>query len=284
MDDTDLANGMLALVPEDGSAVGNVTLRSEWTPWAKKAGHKAGSRDEYWRIRQVLLDDGRLILGKGKGGSVRRAIVSVAALETKRVVEGTPPPSNREISLYSPIKQTIEHTWAVAELGLPENSFQLCVSAFQGKADTGGKWSRPDITLVSARRFAFLGPRVEVVTFEVKPFQELAVDGVFEAAAHTARAHKAYLLAEVPEHLEDEFFKSDKFDRLETECLRFGVGLATFSKAEDADTWQVHVRPSMHSPDPSDVEAWVAQCFKSNTTALARLIDRAFSPEQKRDA
>lgn len=137
MDDTDLANGMLALVPEDGSAVGNVTLRSEWTPWAKKAGHKAGSRDEYWRIRQVLLDDGRLILGKGKGGSVRRAIVSVAALETKRVVEGTPPPSNREISLYSPIKQTIEHTWAVAELGLPENSFQLCVSAFQGKADTG---------------------------------------------------------------------------------------------------------------------------------------------------
>jgi hypothetical protein len=101
-----------------------------------------------------------------------------------------------------------------------------------------------------------------------------------ETAAHTARAHRSFLLAEVPDpqHGEDDFLQSDEFLRIETECLRFGVGLATFVEPDNLDTWTVRVRPPAHRPDPSLVENWLSQCFAKNgvPNELSQLIDSVF--------
>jgi hypothetical protein len=279
MNDNELADMMLTLLPEDGTAKGNITLRSEWQT---KAGNGiANDPENYWRIRQLLLDTGKVELGKGKGGSVR-LVVTPDTATTNATTEPIPPSQERrrESDLYGPVHETIQNSWAISELAFPAGSFVSCISAFQGRATTGGKWTRPDITLVFARKFAYLGPLVEVVTFEVKPFESLGVDAVFETAAHTARAHRSFLLAEVPDpqHGEDDFLQSDEFLRIETECLRFGVGLATFVEPDNLDTWTVRVRPPAHRPDPSLVENWLSQCFAKNgvPNELSQLIDSVF--------
>ncbi len=53
---------LLSHVPEDGSSVGNIWLRGElgWTP------------EKYSRVRQRLIENGDLEVGRGQGGSVYR--------------------------------------------------------------------------------------------------------------------------------------------------------------------------------------------------------------------
>lgn len=279
MSEDELAEIMLSLLPQDGTAKGNVTLREEWRE--KTDGRSTRNPQTYLRVRQVLLDTGKVELGRGRGGSVRRVVMSDSDPDNAPVEQTLPTPERRrESDLYDPVRDTIQNAWATSELAFPAGSFVSCVSAFQGRAPTGGKWTRPDITLVFARRFAYLGPLVEVVTFEVKPFESLGVDAVFETAAHTARAHRSFLLAQVPDPRdgEDDFLQSDEFLRIETECLRFGVGLATFVEANNSETWTVHVRPSAHQPDPSLIENWLSQCFARNgvPNELSRLIDSVF--------
>ena len=107
------------------------------------------------------------------------------------------------------------------------------------------------MTLVAVRWFEYLPPEVEVTTFEIKPKETADVDGAFEAASHTYRAHRAYFLMEIEG---DADLETQKFDRIKAECLRFGVGLITFTLADDYDTWEEHVEARYHDPDPAEVD------------------------------
>ncbi len=53
---------LLGAVPEDGSSIGNTTLREilGWTP------------GKYFRVRDLVVDNGKLEIGRGRGGSVYR--------------------------------------------------------------------------------------------------------------------------------------------------------------------------------------------------------------------
>jgi adenine-specific DNA-methyltransferase len=69
---TALTELLLNLVPEDGSPVGNQTLCRRFLQDARSAGYTA-SEETFAQLRDVLLQDGRLEKGRGRGGSVRRA-------------------------------------------------------------------------------------------------------------------------------------------------------------------------------------------------------------------
>lgn len=56
------AETLLRHVPEDGSSIGNITLR-DILGWEV---------DKYFRVRQQLVDDGQVEVGGGRGGSVYR--------------------------------------------------------------------------------------------------------------------------------------------------------------------------------------------------------------------
>ena len=283
MDDKTLADKMFGLTPSDNRSIGNVTLFENWKAKAQSP-ERSLEKNDYWRVRQTLLDAGRLELGKGKGGSVRRTLPPPGS-EGATQETGGPSSSDslmnqqgaqNESALYRPICRTIHESFATGQLAMPVGSFVACVTASQGAANTGGKWTRPDITLVYARRFEYLGPHVEVVTFEVKPRNQLDVDGVFEAAAHSARAHKVYLLGQVDAELSER--DAEKLERIERECLRFGVGFATFVNEHDGNTWEVHVWPEAHSPDPDTVESWLKQCLRgSDGNTLGKIIASAFT-------
>ncbi|PHR95845.1 MAG: hypothetical protein COA68_16695 [Oceanobacter sp.] len=69
---TGLTQGLLALVPADGSSIGNQTLferlRSQFPELTNEL---------YWEVRDALVEQGVLKLGKGRGGSVQLAGVEV---------------------------------------------------------------------------------------------------------------------------------------------------------------------------------------------------------------
>ena len=57
----------MAIVPVDGSSIGNMTIRT----------HLGWSAEHYAKVRQPLIDAGLLTTGRGRGGSVRRTAASI---------------------------------------------------------------------------------------------------------------------------------------------------------------------------------------------------------------
>ena len=188
---------LLSLIPKDGSAKGNVTLRNEFTQKAAAQGITVVDAD-YWSIRDSLLwEDRKIELGKGKGGSVR--------LIPEISVEPTPAPPApeeayaKETALYEPFHETIRQFY-VKDYRIKR--FVSEITASHGRRATGGKWTRPDITLIAVRMHSFVpGKTIEVVTFEVKPEWAYGIEGVYETAAHSVFANKSYLAIHAPKDL-----------------------------------------------------------------------------------
>ena len=53
----------LSAVPKKSETIGNGALRNE-LGW---------NESRYWKVHHSLVEDGRIIRGRGRGGSVRRA-------------------------------------------------------------------------------------------------------------------------------------------------------------------------------------------------------------------
>ena len=64
---------LLALLPDDHSTVGNITLLAQLQASARDAGLKAISEGDFKAARDALVADGQAIKGKGRGGSLARA-------------------------------------------------------------------------------------------------------------------------------------------------------------------------------------------------------------------
>lgn len=67
----ELAKLMFKLVPADGSAIGNVSLRNAFIETGKEKGYRV-SENMFDTVRKHLLKKGKLVRGRGKGGSVKR--------------------------------------------------------------------------------------------------------------------------------------------------------------------------------------------------------------------
>lgn len=201
---------------------------------------------EYWAVRGRLLDEGRLVRGRGRGGSVMLAEEELSPLPTR--VEEDP----RESALYDPCLRTLQNSWA-KDHRLTDCHFEII--AHQGGRRTGGKWTRPDIVGISVRLFKHWPvPIYDVWTFEVKPLARPEVSGVFEAAAHARAATHAYALYQVePSDIEDE----TPWERIISEARRFGVGLVLFSNAADFNTWRFAIEPRRRE-DPEAIDQFVA--------------------------
>src|SRR4051794_16691705 len=102
---------LLNLVPEDGEAIGNVSLLRQLT-------QRGWSEEKYWSIRDHLLGQGVLTRGRGKGGSVRRTLAQNGELITLAPDEGAATPivkglrSSSELSLYEPLLRVLSNEWA----------------------------------------------------------------------------------------------------------------------------------------------------------------------------
>lgn len=254
-------NELLGHVPERDS-IGNMRLR-ELLNWRDD--------DLYWSVRNRLVDTGVLETGKGMGGSVRRVPgvvepVAEEAANAAAVAGDVQPPDAgqaaqagaefaREDQLYEPIATVLRGQWA-KEQGF--DAYSVEITARQGSRQTGGKWTRPDLTAVGYKTFPFVPGRfLEVVTFEVKPFATVDVASVYEALAHRRASTRAYVVLHVPEERERDIIAA--VEATCEEAKRHGIGVIVATRPDSFDHWDVRYEAERIEPDPSRLNEFIAQ-------------------------
>jgi hypothetical protein len=238
---------LLSLVPESGANIGNVSLRNQLQERITALGD-ALTDEEYWPLRDYVIDQGLIEQGRGRGGSVHRVAAAppAEAAAAPEVIAAV-----AEADLYEPFHAAVRAGYTKVNR---IKRFISEITARQGRRSTGGKWTRPDVTLIAVRTYQFATPnkRIEVITFEVKPDLDTAFEGIFEALAHSAFAHRSYLAVKVPEG-DDEIAD----DRIVGECTRHGMGYITFTNEADYETYDIVVGARLNEPDPENVDNFV---------------------------
>ena len=230
---------LMRFLPESGP-ITNINLRRQLR-W---------DSEHYTKITNELIDLGILIIDGSRSGSVCLAsairnadLLEDALAEDLATRIDTQYKSERE--LYPKIKRVLETRWKQDE-GL--QNLLVEITASQGARATGGKWSRPDITVVAVQVYDLLpGKYLDVITFEIKPEGSWDVAAVFEAASHSKAATRSFLAIHVPR---DATSIVDALELLIDECERFGVGLMTFQDPADFESYATHVEAVRRIPSP----------------------------------
>ncbi|MEO8902407.1 MAG: hypothetical protein ABI488_10495 [Polyangiaceae bacterium] len=251
MDDHETA--LLSKIPANGSAIGNTSVMRA-LEWAE---------NEYWEVRNRLVDRGALELGRGKGGSVRRVLEPAAAPQSESSAPSaseTPPnaPNTErpsEAELYEPIKGVLEGPW------VRDKRFESAivqVTALQGRRATGGKWTRPDISVATLSTYPYVpGRHFDLVTFEVKPQDAIDVTAVYEALAHLRAATRAYVLLHVPDNLAQSL--EEVVADVSSEAKKHGIGVIVMGKPDDYETWEENVEAKRFEPEPRKLNDFLAK-------------------------
>ncbi len=247
---------LLGKIREKGGHAGNVTLQRE-LGW---------NDDQYWPIRDRLIDSGQLQLGRGKGGSVSLVAPAVPALTTAEtpMVAGVGRPEPAEGELYEPVSDVLRKDWA---RDMRFRSHVVEITARQGRRDTGGTWTRPDIVVAALRVFPHVpGKFFDLITFELKSLDGINVTSVFEALSHRRAATQSYVWLHIPTEAAQYDDVSAVLERIQDECRRHGVGLIVAADPTDYSSWDVQLRAVRVEPDPEFLNEFIAQ----QLSALAR--------------
>jgi hypothetical protein len=260
---TDDERTLLNHIPDDGESVGNTALRRS-LGWIDA---------KYWEVRDSLIDKNLVILGRGKGGSVRRKLDVLTPTEDAArpdaPIEADRQREAVEERLYKPIASVLEKTWS-KDVRLDE--FFIQITARGGRRETGGTWTRPDVVAVYVSNHQHIpGKFVEVVAFEVKTHENCDVTSVYEALAHLRAATRSYVLVVVRE---DELRNLEKLlDQMAVEAGRHGIGLIVASNEENYDTWDFQVEAVAHPTDLAKLDEFIeAQISDDNKKRLAKWI------------
>jgi len=222
--------------------------------------------DAYWYVRNPLIEEGVLEKMPGRGGKVRRVSLP-AAPSVEEVVpslgsdNGEQPPAlqtggyTREEELYVPMRNVISAQWC-RDQGFDD--FAVEITARQGSRQTGGTWSRPDITVFAHKTYPYVPDHFfEVVTFEVKPSGCANVAAVYEALAHRRAATQAYVVVHIPPDW-SEALQTTMNDVI-SEAKKWSVGVMVAEDPTDFYTWEVCVEAERQTPDPKRLNDFIAQ-------------------------
>ena len=257
-EDQDLSNFLNTLKNEPNEAIGNQALR-------QKLGWDGSDKDRarYWATHGRALDKGVILKGKGKGGSVRLALVEGddLGIDDAPMPHETTPSSLKETSLYPPALKVIEDGWVKSA---NYDDYLVEITAAKGRAATGGKWSRPDISVLATKSYPFLPSRqFDIVTFEIKPAGQTDVEGVFEALSHQQFASKSYVIFHLPSLRDAETFSENQAhgDRILGTARKHGVGIIVASHIDNWESWDELLPAERYAPDPEQANRFIATCF-----------------------
>jgi hypothetical protein len=156
-----------------------------------------------------------------------------------------------ERDLYSPLKTSIAGKW-INRFGLDDVMVEETHS--RGSKDTGGTYTRPDITVAGIRRYVYLPKRLEIITFEVKPAEAASIMGVLEAIAHREAAHRSYVIYALSRA---NFDKAAEGERILELSQKYGVGVLLAEKPSEVETWEIVVDAVRHEPDPARLDRFL---------------------------
>jgi len=220
-----------------GGSKGNGSLRST-LGW---------ELDFYWKVQGILISEGKIFAGRGRGGSV-----SLTDIVVEREIQPIEPIiRERERDLYGPIKESVEKNW-IQRFAMDNVLVEETHS--RGSKLTGGTFTRPDLTAVGTRSYAYLPKRLEVITFEVKPSDAVGVLGVLEAIAHREAAHRSYVIFSASSQ---KFEAAPEAERLIELAQKYGVGVVSAEKPNDVESWEIQVDAIRHEPDPGRLDRFL---------------------------
>lgn len=269
---TDVQN-FLEKIRQEGGRISNPRLQNllSWND------------DKYWRIHQQHIDEGNVERGKGKGGTVilvdkqnptAAADVAAASPVLDKISDSYCAPiiepfsriaeydQFRESHLYDPALKQMQDHWA------RRRQLDQChceITAHKGRRDTGGSWSRPDITVIGYKKYEFLPERLlEIFTFEIKPDYDVSVKGVLEALSHREAATRSYVIFATSGREFNDFPESARIEEI---AARHGVGVFAAQDISDFNTWEVITSATRAVADPENLENFI----KKTLTDEARI-------------
>ncbi|MCZ7912283.1 hypothetical protein O9X94_23400 [Agrobacterium leguminum] len=153
--------------------------------------------------KKILVPKKQGYVGLAKGITLTDAIIS-------------------EESYYPEVERQLKSIWQANNYSSSEFIIE---NTARRNAKIVGPWTRPDLTLVSHKKFPYtIGHEFDVVTFEVKRPDASNVLAVFEALSHTSAATKAYVV--FPIGPTDWTASAPEQEiRVRDECAKHGVGL-----------------------------------------------------------
>ena len=219
-------------------------------------------KDLYYKVEQGLVDEGHIERCRGRKGGI--SLVqrgdSQSQVDPESSDSTAEESSSGERGHYEPVLQQIKKHWT------EERSVKHvygAVTAYQGRRDTGGRWSRPDITLCTVSKWIFSPrPEGEVRTIEVKLFDDrLDIIGVYEALAHKSRSHYSYLMiVDFPK----EGLNSDQrqgFDKIMVAADSHGIGIITVPDSNNWSTWEFLLEPTRSDAAPQEINDFLYDQF-----------------------
>jgi hypothetical protein len=253
---SELAEKIRAALPQDGTSVGNIGL-------IRKLGV---TPEAYVLARAELEAQGAIIRGVGRGGSIRLTPKEVAKSAGPKAVVGV----KDESDLYKPLKDWFDRFWGSEYVG---GDFYACkiTGPPKGHKRNSGKWSRPDLSIVTVATSEFFVPSktLEVTTVEVKRYPDISVVAVFEAASHRKFGHQCYVAV--------EWLETDDMDSsgdgsvaysLLREARNFGVGV--LQMRPKSGTWDITeaLAADRKNPEPQVCSQFIEEQFSDKAKEL----------------
>jgi hypothetical protein len=251
---------LLKKLGELGGSAGNKALR-ECLGWEE---------EKYFRIRQRLIEEGLVDIGRGKGGSVY--LLGDGSEDTNTPTDAT---GNAEVETdhYPRVVEKLQK-----QLSQDFNNVVIETTAFQGGKTTGGKWSRPDILAITLQKFEYVAADEFILrSYEIKRSDTVDTDAVAEAAAHKRAAQLSYLLI-VPNGDDMSIFEptNNKRRSIERECLKSGVGLVLISDYADEVGIELAIDATNSNIDSRDVNSAIGRFFsEQKRDEIRKLISRS---------
>jgi hypothetical protein len=242
----DIANQMLALLPDDGTPVLNRVMRV----MLSRELQASIDQDSYFKARDVLLDQGSVGVQRGQGGQI------FLLPEKKKARRPTPDITESEkwteASLMTPLEQYLRGPFQKG-LDLPKGA-EWVVQDTSATGDRLGRWARPDFILVSAMRFKLMpGAQLDVHSFELKAEFGATDLAVYEALAQTRFTHFGHLVWHLPEKSKAEA----RLAEIETQCDHHGVGLIRMRSPKDVESFEILLDPKRKGTMPATVEGFL---------------------------
>lgn len=207
--------------------------------------------DRYAKIRQELIDEKLIEKVRGQGGGVQ---LTARGMKEKTLPDAVSSVEN-EKALYQPFVDILEDEAEENE----EPALVIDTSALR----KSGKWSNPDVTKISVRKFPILRThRVLLTTYELKQWKRWNVESVFEAASQRRFSHEAYVVL--------EWAKGEQVVGLEemiAVCSRFGVGLLTLHPYYTSFRYSIQLEAEKHTPTEDYLEEFLGYVFEKNSAA-----------------
>jgi len=123
------------------------------------------------------------------------------------------------------------------------NELEECTQATSlGGNIFGDKWGTPDV--IGVYKFSPLDPiqpPIEVVSAKIKTDTNQLITAFKQACAYKLFSHKVYLV--IPKTAGEDI------SRIESLCMRFGIGLITFDLNPSEPNFQIRTRASKSEPD-----------------------------------